>query len=112
MTIVSMGVEQVREIFFDGVEELDHQAFPIATRARLLISEYEGPTVELESELLGWTFESLSWHQRLWFSEQHLAAFLQSGYGRVTDIYLYIFADLPSLQAGVAQIKEVCRRER
>jgi len=30
----------------------------------------------------------------------------------VTDIYLFTFADLPSFQAGVAEIKEVCRRQR
>jgi hypothetical protein len=37
---------------------------------------------------------------------------LQSGTGRVTEIYLFTFADLSSLQAGVAEIKQVCRRER
>ena len=55
--------------------------------------------------------ETWSWHQILWCSDEHLAAFLQLGRRRLTDIYLSTFTDLSSFQAGVTEIKEVCHRD-
>src|SRR3954453_17149986 len=64
--------------------------------------------------------ETWSWHQILWCSDEHLAAFLQLGRRRLTDIYFSTFTDLSSLplftalssfQAGVTEIKEVCHRD-
>jgi hypothetical protein len=111
MTIITAGVEQIRETYFEDACE-DHESFPSVSRAGLLLAEYEGATEDLENGLLGWHFTPLCWHQILWYSDTHLAAFLQLGTRRVTDIYLFTFADLPSFQAGVAEIKEVCRRQR
>jgi hypothetical protein len=111
MTILTIGVEEIRNSYFYDVTE-DSESFPTVNRARLLTEEFEATTADLENDLLGWNFHSLHWTQRLWFSEKHLAAFLQLGSRRVTDIHLFTFADLPSLQAGVAEIKEVCRRQR
>jgi hypothetical protein len=111
MIIITAGVEQIRETYFDEASE-DHESFPTVNRASLLMAEFEGSTEELENELLGWHFKPLSWHQFLWYSEEHLAAFLQTGTLRATDIYLFTFEDLSSLQAGVDEINEVCRRQR
>src|SRR3954452_9189922 len=55
--------------------------------------------------------ETWSWHQILCCSDEHLAAFLQLGRRRLTDIYLSTFTDLSSFQAGVTEIKEVCHRD-
>ena len=111
MTIITTGIEYLRETYFDEASE-DHESFPTVNRAGLLLAEFEGTSEELENELLGWNFKPLCWHQILWYSEQHRAAFLQLGGRRVTDIYLFTFADLPSFHAGVAEIQEVCRRQR
>jgi hypothetical protein len=111
MTIITAGVEQIRETYFDEASE-DYESFPTVNRAGLLLAEFEGTIEELENELLGWHFKPLSWHQILWYSDEHLAAFLKTGTLRVTDIYLFTFEDLSSLQAGVAEIKEACRLQR
>ena len=111
--ILTPGLDEIRDTYFSDVPDNIPQEdmFPTVNRAGLLLAEYEGTPLELENQLLGWSCETLTWYQSLWHSEQHLAAFLQSGTGRVTEIYLFTFADLSSLQAAVAEIKQVCRRE-
>ena len=109
--IITAGLDELRQTYFDEATE-DHESFLTVTRAGLLMTEFEGTSEELENELLGWYFKPLSWHQILWYSDQHRAAFLQLGGRRVTDIYLFTFADVPFFQAGVAEIQEVCRRQR
>jgi hypothetical protein len=108
------GLDEIRETYFYEVPENIPQddMFPTVNRAGLLLAEFEGTTEELQNQLLAWNFHFLPWSQILWSSEKHLAAFLQLGWGRVTEIYLFTFADLASFQAGVAEIKEVCRRQR
>jgi|SRR6185295_10339108 len=109
--MITPGLDGIRETYFDEVPE-DNESFPTVTRASLLMAEFEGLTEDLENELLGWDFNPLCWHQILWYSEKHKAAFLQLGGRRVTDIYLFTFADRSSFETGVAEIKEVCRRQR
>jgi hypothetical protein len=109
--IITAGLDEIRETYFDELTE-DDESFPTVNRAGLLIAEFEGTTEQLQNDLLDWRCQHLSWHQTLWYSEKHLAAFLQTGTLRVTDINLFTFADLPSFQAGVAEIKETCRRQR
>jgi hypothetical protein len=111
MNIITAGVEQIRESYFEEVVE-DHESFPTIHRASLLSEEFEGTAADLENDLLGWTFHFLHWSQMLWYSEEHLAAFLQLGYGPMTEIYLFTFADLASLQTGIDEIKVVCRQKR
>ena len=111
MIIITMGVEEIRNSYFYDAPE-DSGSFPTVNRASLLTEKFEGTPADLENDLLGWNFHSLHWTQRLWVSEKHLAAFLQLGSGCVTDIHLFTFEDLSSLQAGVAEIEEVCRRQR
>ena len=112
--ILTPGLDEIRDTYFSDVPDNIPQddMFPTVNRTGLLLAEYESTSQELENQLLGWHRETLCWHQALWYSEQHLSAFLQSGTGRVTEIYLFTFAELSSLQAGVAEIKQVCRRER
>jgi hypothetical protein len=111
MTIITMRVEEIRESYFYDATE-DHESFPTVHRASLLNEEFEGTAADLENDLLGWNSHFLHWSQMLWYSEEHLAAFLQLGYGPMTEIYLFTFADLLSLQAGIDEIKEVCRQKR
>jgi len=111
MIIITAGVEQIRETYFDDVPE-DSESFTSVNRAGLLLAEYEGTTDELENELLGWHFRPLGSRQILWYSDEHQAAFLKVGHRLVKDIYLFTFADLSSFHAGVAEIEEVCRRQR
>jgi len=108
---ITAGLDEIRDTYFeDGAEDIE--SFPTVIRAGLLLAELEGHSQELENDFLDWHCQHLSWHQTLWYSEKHLAAFLQTGTLRVTDIYLFTFADLSSFQAGVAEIKETCRRQR
>lgn len=109
--IITAGLNEIRDTYFDEASE-DHESFPTVNRAGLLMTELEAHEQELQNDLLDWHCQHLSWHQTLWYSEMHLAAFLQTGTLRVTDIYLFTFDDLSSLQAAVAEIKEVCRRQR
>jgi hypothetical protein len=112
--ILTPGLDEIRDTYFSDVPENIPQddMFPTVNRAGLLLAEYEGTPQELDNQLLGWSCETLSWYQTLRHSEQHLAAFLQIGTGRVSEIYLFTFSDLASQKAGVAEIKEVCRRQR
>jgi hypothetical protein len=108
---ITAGLDEIRDTYFeDGAE--DNESFPTVIRTGLLLAELEGHSQELENDLLDWHCQHLSWHETLRYSETHLAAFLQTGTLRVTDIYLFTFADLSSFQAGVAEIQEVCRRQR
>lgn len=102
MITLSMGVEQLREIYFDGLTEDDNESFPTVTRTGLLVGELESTTLDLYNDLLGWTLEPQSWHQLLWHSEKHLAAFLHLWAERRADIYLFTFDDHSSYHAGVA----------
>lgn len=110
MNIITMHVEEIRESYFYDATE-DHDSFPTVIRTSLLSEPFEGTAADLQNDLLGWNFHLLHWSQLLWFSEKHLAAFLQLGYGS-TEIYLFTFADLDSLKAGIAEIQQICRRRR
>ncbi len=80
-------------------------SFPTVNRDSLLMAAFDGRTVDLAEDLWGWTFEP-GRYETLWHSSERRAAFLQLA----GEIYLFTFADFSSFEAGIAEIRQVCRR--
>src|SRR3954454_11825365 len=95
MIIFTAGVEQIRETYLDNVPE-GQRILPLhqprwpgrARRHRRGIGKRDSSAG---------TLKTLGSHQILWYTDEHLAAFLKDR--RVTDIYLFTFADLSSFHA-------------
>lgn len=109
--IITASLHEIRDTYFEEALE-DQESFPSVTRTGLLMTDFEGSTQQLHNDLFHWHCQHLFGHQTLWYSEHHRAAFLQIGTLRVKDIYLFTFADSSSLTAGVAEIEQLCRRQR
>jgi hypothetical protein len=108
MQSTTITIDEIRETYFYDVPENVPDEFPTVNRVSLLMAAFDGRTEDLEEDLWGWSFEPVSSNQILWHSSDRRAAFLQYA----GEVYLFTFADLSSFEAGIAEIKQVCRRLR
>ena len=104
MQIITITVDEIRETYFYDVPENVTDEFPTVNRASLLMAAFDGRTEDLAEDLWGWTFEP-GRYETLWYSSERRAACLQFA----GEVYLFTFADLSSLEAGIAEIRQACR---